>query len=305
MDYQTLKERQTWTLSQKIDHSLGVIDQFNSHFQGKVYVAFSGGKDSCVMLSLVEMVVPQVPCMFIMTGCESPSVCRFVRQMRDQGHNIEIIRPEKTLRQVFAEYGFPLVSKRVSHNIAAVRRNPYCQSSRDLLRRDSPNHISERWMYLLNEPYEVSDRCCFWLKKQPSYNYARRTGWYPYIGLLASESFTRTASYIQRGGCNTFSTDGKNHASSLPLAIWMEDDIWAYIRDRQLSIPDIYEKGATRTGCMGCGFSANLDTSGIDTLRRLWPRWYHQIMDYENNGVRYGDALQKTINKGHGIHKDL
>ena len=46
MDLKTLRERQQWTLPQKIDHSLGVIDQFASHFDGQVYVSFSGGKDS-------------------------------------------------------------------------------------------------------------------------------------------------------------------------------------------------------------------------------------------------------------------
>ena len=60
MNLQTLRERQQWTLQQKIDHSLGVIEAFNTHFDGQVFVSFSGGKDSCVMLSLVEMVLPQV-----------------------------------------------------------------------------------------------------------------------------------------------------------------------------------------------------------------------------------------------------
>lgn len=305
MDLQTLRKRQAWTLPQKIDHSLGVIDQFASHFDGKVYVSFSGGKDSVAMLSLVELVVPNVPCLFIMTGCESPSVCRFVRKMKTDGHNIDIVRPEKTLRQVFAEYGFPLVSKRVSHDIAAVRRNPYCQSSRKLLIRGTRRSIPERWMYLLNEPYNVSDRCCFWLKKRPSYEYARQTGRHPYIGLLASESDTRTAMYIGRGGCNTFSDDGKAHAASLPLAIWLEQDVLDYIKDRNLPLPDIYSQGATRTGCMGCGFGAQIDISTIETLKMLWPKWYDLVMSYENNGIRYGDALQRTIDQTHGNNKSI
>ena len=69
MDLQTLRERQAWTLTQKIDHSLGVIDQFANHFNRQVYVSFSGGKDSVAMLSLVEVVIPKVKCMFVMTGC--------------------------------------------------------------------------------------------------------------------------------------------------------------------------------------------------------------------------------------------
>lgn len=299
MNIETLRTRQAWTLSQKIDHSLGVIEAFASWFEGKVYVSFSGGKDSCVMLSLVELVLPQVQCVFIQTGCESPSVCRFVRQMQAD-HNIEIIRPVKTLRQVFAECGFPLVSKKVSHDIECVRRNPYCQSSRQKLIRSNPHCIPERWMYLLNEPYDVSARCCFWLKHQPAQAYDKRTGRHPYIGLLASESYQRTMGYIQQGGCNVFEVSGKNHPRSMPLAIWNDEDVWAYIRDRGLALPDIYQQGATRTGCMGCGFGAHLSTAGIDTMRRLWPKWYDLIMNYENHGVTYREALTRAVSKAKG-----
>lgn len=299
MDIKTLRERQAWTLPQKIDHSLGVIEQFHNHFDGAVYVSFSGGKDSVAMLSLVEMLYPKVKCMFVMTGCESPSVCRFIRQMQRDGHDIDITRPRKTLRQVFAEYGFPLVSKQVSHMVQCVRRNPYCQSSRKVLRRDNPYGIPERWMFLLNEPYEVSDRCCHWLKHLPAYDYGEQTGRHPYIGLLAAESYQRTLGYIKQGGCNYFEQTGKNHPRSFPLAIWTDDDVWAYIKDRHLALPDIYERGAKRTGCMGCGFGAQIDSAGLDTMQRLWPRWYDLVMNYENNGIRYGDALKTVIDKGH------
>ena len=299
MTIKELTERQAWTLTQKIDHSLGVIDQFASHFNGQVYVSFSGGKDSVAMLSLVEVIIPKVKSVFVMTGCESPSVCRFIREQQ-QHHDIEIIRPQKTLKQVFADYGFPLISKQVSHDIEAVRRNPYCESSRNMLWLGNPYHIDERWMYLLNEPYQVSNRCCFWLKHQPAKAYERRTGRHPYIGLLASESRQRTLGYVQQGGCNFMKESGKNRPRSLPIAIWKDEDVWAYIRDRHLTLPDIYDKGAERTGCMGCGFGVHNQPDRFDLMRKLWPKWYDLVMNYENNGIRYGDALQKAIDKAHG-----
>ena len=299
MTLEELTKRQQWPLAQKIDHSLGVIEAFASHFNGQVYVSFSGGKDSVAMLSLVELVIPNVKCVFVMTGCESPSVCRFVREQQ-QYHDIEIIRPQKKLKQIFAEYGFPLVSKQTAHDIECVRRNPYCESSRNKLWRGNRYCIPERWMYLLNEPYNVSSRCCFWLKHQPAYEYGKRTGRHPYIGLLASESRQRMFGYVQQGGCNMFKTSGKNKPRSLPLAIWNDDDVWAFIRDRRLHLPDIYEHGAKRTGCMGCGFGAHLNPTGIETMRKLWPKWYDMVMNYENNGIRYGDALKRAIDKAHG-----
>lgn len=45
MTIEELKNRQNWTLSQKIDHSVGTIESFIAK-TGKIpYVSFSGGKD--------------------------------------------------------------------------------------------------------------------------------------------------------------------------------------------------------------------------------------------------------------------
>lgn len=294
MDYKTLQERQAWTLPQKIDHSLGVIEAFASWFEGRVFVSFSGGKDSVVMLTLCELVLPQVKAVFINTGCESPSVCRFIREQQ-QHHDIDIIRPRKTLKQVFADYGFPLVSKEISHDIHAIRLNPYSDFARRKLWLANRQCIPERWHYLLNEPYQVSDNCCRWLKKMPSEDYIKQTNTYPYIGILASESRLRTMNYVKRGGCNTFEVPDHSHPASWPLAIWTDDDVWRFIRDRRLPLPDIYDRGATRTGCMGCGFGVHRNGTALTALRHLYPRWYEAIMRYENNGTPYREALRRML----------
>ena len=72
MDLKTLQERQQWTLDQKIYHSLEVIDNFIARMDGKVYMAFSGGKDSTVLMHLCEIVKKDILCIFVNTGCESP-----------------------------------------------------------------------------------------------------------------------------------------------------------------------------------------------------------------------------------------
>lgn len=54
-----LKERQAWTLAQKVDHALATIDVFISRMGGidKVYCSFSGGKDSTVLLHFAEFFI--------------------------------------------------------------------------------------------------------------------------------------------------------------------------------------------------------------------------------------------------------
>lgn len=124
MTAKELHERQQWSLAQKVDHSLGVIDQFISRTAGKVYVAFSGGKDSTVLMHLCEVLQPGIRCVFANTGRESPSIVKFVNQCREEGHNIMTVRPKLSPREVWARYGFPMVSKEVADQVHCVRVNP-------------------------------------------------------------------------------------------------------------------------------------------------------------------------------------
>lgn len=56
-----LVERQGLPLQMKIGMSQQRIHEWYEHFEGKVYVAFSGGKDSTVLLDLVRDIYPEVP----------------------------------------------------------------------------------------------------------------------------------------------------------------------------------------------------------------------------------------------------
>ena len=85
MDIKELKERQAWTLDQKIDHSLGAIDQFYQRLDGKVYVSFSGGKDSTVLYWLARKIYPDIKGVFWNTGNEYPDIVRFVNKTKNGG----------------------------------------------------------------------------------------------------------------------------------------------------------------------------------------------------------------------------
>lgn len=290
-----LYSRQKWTLNQKIDHSLGVIDQFLARTDGKAYLAYSGGKDSTVLMYLCEIIKRDILCVFVNTGCEYPSIVHFVHEMKDAGHNIEIIRPKITPREVWKTYGFPLVSKEVAEYIRCIRYNPNSKKSQNafgLLNSKSQFVLREKWKYLINEPYETSNICCQKLKKDPSHKFAKESGLFPIVGTMASESQLREKTYIRRGGCNVF---GEN-AMSLPLSIWNDDDIWEFIRKNHTPIADIYMKGAKRTGCAACGFGCQFkhDTR-LQLLHDIYPKYYDMVMKFENNGVTYREALRKML----------
>ena len=47
-------------------------NNFYNHFDGKVYVSFSGGKDSTVLFNIVRSMYPEVPAVFVFyTGMQS------------------------------------------------------------------------------------------------------------------------------------------------------------------------------------------------------------------------------------------
>ncbi len=295
MKLEELRERQAWTLPQKIDHSLGVIDQFINKMDGKVYLAFSGGKDSTVLMHLCEILKKDILCVFSNTGCESPSIVKFVHDMQSEGHNIKIIRPKLTPKQVWEKYGFPLVSKEAAENIHAVRINPNSVKSQKALGILNPKSrfvLGKKWRYLIDETYETSNSCCDILKKNPSHQFAKENGLSAITGVMASESQLREKIYLRRGGCNVFGTV----SSSQPLSIWTDKDIWQYIRENKVKIADIYEKGASRTGCMGCGFGCQFeDDRRLELLYQLYPKYYNFVMNFTNNGVTYREAMRKML----------
>lgn len=293
MTIQELQQRQQWPLHQKIDHALGTVEAFVAR-TGKVpYVSFSGGKDSTVLLDLIRrFLYPDIKAVFCNTGNEFPEIVKFVRRTE----NITVIRPEMTVRQVIDKYGFPLISKEQSKFIWEAR---HTKSEKLLFQRLNgrpdgrfKKKISDRWKFLLNTPFEVGHKCCECLKKRPFRKYEKENGELPILGVMAVESDQRTHQYIRSGGCNSF--DGKRPTSN-PLSIWTDADIWACIKEFKIPYCEIYDiPGVRQTGCMFCGFGAQIEkTSRFARLRKLHPKAYDIFMGYTNNGITYRQALER------------
>lgn len=249
-----LKMYQDMPLQAKINLSYQRIKQFYDKHNGKVYVAFSGGKDSTVMLDLVRYYYPHVPAVFCNTGLEYPEIIQFVKTI----DNVIWLKPKLNFKQVIEKYGYPVISKQQAQYIYE-----YKNSKSEKVKHDrwygkydkKMFKISEKWKYLVDAPFKISDKCCLIMKKRPSANYTKETGMVGFVGMMANDSKARLMDYMKYG-CNAFD---KKTPQGRPLMFWTEKDIWNYIKLKNLSYSLIYDMGYKNTGCIFCGFGAHLN----------------------------------------------
>lgn len=276
-----LKQRQALPLEMKIKLSELRIRQWYEHWNGDVYIAFSGGKDSTVMLDIVRSIYPDVPAVFSDTGLEYPEVKDFVRTV----DNVIWLRPKLSYRQVIEKYGYPLINKQVAMALDRYR-NTKSQVQRDLWLYGGINPTSgkkqrvgipQKYHYLTSAPFKISEKCCDIMKKQPAYRYGKETGRVAFLGTMASDSNMRKMTYYTNS-CNAFDLV---HPLSTPIAFWLQDDIWKYIGMNNLSYSKIYDMGENHTGCIFCMFGVHMEKgeNRFQRMKKTHPKLYEYCME--------------------------
>lgn len=397
-----LCQMQALPLKLKIALTKRRIRDWVNHFGlDGVYVSFSGGKDSTVLLHMAREMFPDIKAVFIDTGLEYPEIRQFVKTF----DNVDIVRPKMGFKQVCEKYGFPIISKEVSEKAYYAKRYltwwleqntldrptevPSAFGIADLMgihnrsdsrflemkkgnipkelldeifgiNTDAPmkakalygtvihkekgvitNEISKRfdfsrWKFLINAPFQISNKCCDVMKKAPIKKYANKTGRVPITAQMASESRLRTQHWLQNG-CNAF--DSKKQISN-PMSFWTEQDVLLYIKTYNIQIAPVYgdivvdhksmgeiegqmsfadfmdaeefdmespllkTTGCKRTGCVLCAYGCHLEKgeSRFERLKKTHPKHYAVLDKLTNNGVTYREAID-WINEHNGKGK--
>lgn len=114
-----LKQLQSLPLSAKVILTKQRIREWYDHYDGQVYVSFSGGKDSSVLLNIAREIYPDIEAVFVNTGLEYPEIQQFVKTFE----NVTILRPKMRFDEVIKKYGYPMISKDVSQAIHYAKQN--------------------------------------------------------------------------------------------------------------------------------------------------------------------------------------
>ena len=319
-----LKMLQALPLEVKIMKTQQRIREWVNHYGvDNVYVSFSGGKDSTVLLDIVRKMYPDVEAVFVNTGLEYPEIQRFAKSF----DNVTVLRPEMRFDEVIRKYGYPFISKEVSECIWEGKKG--LQSTKYQYRlaqlngeRKGKNGEKSKFNYtkyrpLLYVDFNISHYCCKVMKKKPVHNYGKESGKVPMTAQTAEESLLREKQWLING-CNGFNM---KRPISNPMSFWTEQDILRYIKDNSLPLASVYGEvvelgengqccmegcgklcttGCDRTGCIFCGFGSHLDKgeSRFERLKRTHPRQY----DYCMNGGDYdSDGLWKPNKNGLGM----
>lgn len=315
-------QKQSLPYSAKIRHAEVVAKDFYDHLLGEVFCSV-GGLDSITLLMFLREIVSKTIPGVSVSILEDKSI----QEVHKTFDNFIFLKPLKSKVEVIREFGFPIISKEKAGKIHMLQ-NPTDKNKTvrhaiitgetgayggfKTKETGSRMRLPQKWLNLFGgpensrygtdyktAPFMVSSECCYWMKEKPADRYAKESGRFVYMGLMASEGGQRRSALIKHG-CNYY---GKTVQRSCPFAIFSRQDLLQLAIDLKVPVPKIYgtierkpdgtlyTTRAQRTGCSMCGFGIHIEDRPhrFDRLRedneKEWRFWMYdmgwgKVLDY-------------------------
>lgn len=267
-------------------------------------VAYSGGSDSDTMMFLLRQAGFDIPAVLHNTGIEWAATLRHTDYMRSLGFTIDTTRATKSVPTSNRVYGHPWINKRASGMLQRLQKHdfqfqkhghlpfavlyqiyPRCKAALRWWCNDwgegsrfniANNSYLKEFLIEFGLPFQVSDQCCEWSKKQPGDVYAREHDVDLMImGLRKSEGGVRVGVFK-----NCYSKQRKDrYYTYRPLWFWNNAMKQWYKEKHNISYSDCYEVyGLQRTGCAACPFALGFEDE-LDLLHTYEPKLHKGIVN--------------------------
>ncbi len=240
----------------------------------EVTISFSGGKDSTVLLDLVNQVHTKMKSnikitLIYATEITFPSTLKFIKETNKRYqklnpyiNDVQIAYPKKSWVEILSQDGYPIYSKQISMMLNRIK---HCKTKNCIskwffgvepeISSTARYKLSKKRMFLIDDnmikkwPDISKDKemSSYFAKYNDFYFFSEKCCDFikgnikhderpSFIGTMAEESELRKKSWIIKG-CNIFS---KTAMKSRPLSLWTADNIWQYIKENDLLINEAY-----------------------------------------------------------------
>ena len=237
----------TPALQSKIDKSIQLIrkaERTALRYRAEgFFVAFSGGKDSQVLLKLTQLADVKFTSEHRLTTIDPPENVKFIREHYP---DVRIVRPVKSFWRLCTH-----------HKMLPTQWCRFCCKE---LKEASNEHAVTLTGVRRSESARRSSR-------QEVFLQTRRR--HPEFTQGSFDQFTR----YQESTVECLK--GKDKLTVNPILDWSEQDVWDFIHHYNLPVNPLYERGYRRVGCICCPMS------NIKSIRREvedYPKYYEAFL---------------------------
>lgn len=241
-------------------------------------LSYSGGKDSHFLYWFIKEYLKDdtIKIVSVNTTMEHPQILDRINKNADH-----VLLPVKKPLEIKEQYGIPCYSKIKDEFINRYQRGSRTDNTMKFINGVNSAFrlsIDQRDKLFSGELPKISNKCCYYLKKQPLNKFAKQNNVKYILGVRGSDSMIRKFKYT-----SCFTKD----MNFTPIHD-LTDELMDKIYDRyNIELPPIYNT-LKRTGCMGCPYGRFIE----DELETLSDNQYKYVVSlfeksYNVKGVKY------------------